>query len=302
MINIDDIKKAGIADDEKAQNILTVLGDLSKSLTFENVARKAFDEVDQAVLMHTKIKKNDNEKTTDYLKRAHSEWLNQSVSEKTHDLNKQIKEAEEKYKNHKGDETLKAELDQLKKERDELPNLRNQWVKAEKDRADKAEAEITKIKTEQVIRGSLPAKFKAEYEKDKSYIDFKVQSAMEKAQKKFDKFETDSNGVVYGIDSVHTEKLQLSEFFKTELVDIIDTGVSQNGGGAGKQTGGGSAGASSEISFGQSDTDEVKVDKIKAYLIQKGIMPFDKTWDTEWNSELKKAGLEKFMKKEKEKK
>jgi hypothetical protein len=279
MITKDDLLTAGIAED-KATEVLTILGENARLFTPENVGKKAFDEVDLSVLNLTKIPKNGNEKTTDYLKRAQSEFLNKSIEERTNELNGKIKEAEEKLKNHKGDETLKAELQALKDEKNKLPDLKNEWIKEYKEKAEKIENDFNSFKKQVELRNEIKFKFKNEIP---SYLlDIAIDKALEKAVTGYDKFEKGSDGL-YLVDSVKVDKIKASSFFETELKDIIDNGQRQTGGGAG----GGQQGVTkSKYAIDLNLKPGEKVNLIKKNLIEvEGLDPLHKDWDKRFKEE-----------------
>jgi len=291
MITIDDLKTAGIADD-KAQQILTDLGDFAKKLTPENVAKKAFDQVDLAILNMTKIPKGDNEMTTDYLKRATKDMADKQITEKTTELNQKIIDAEEKLKNHKGDETLKEEIRLLKEEKSKLPDLKNEWVKEWKEKAEAYEKQIETIQKTNELKGVMPVKFKSEL--DKEFIDFKINQVLDKTIKTYTQTETDSKGNLWLVDPVKIDKVLAKEYFDKELGSIVDKGVVQPGGGGGN--GQQQQQQMSELKIDATMSSGEKINKITEYIItQKGIDKLDPTWDKIFNEELKTQGLEQFM-------
>lgn len=297
MITIDDLKTAGIAED-KATQIITDLGDAVKKFTPENVGKKAFDEVDMSVLMLTKIQKDNNEKTTDYVKRALNEYSISQSEEKSKELTAKISDLEEKLKNHKGDETLKAEIHALKEEKAKLPDLKNQWVKEWKDKFDETNTKLEKLEKISVLKSVLPDKIKSDLSKD--YVDFKINNALENALKNFDKFETSTDGTLFLIDSVNVDKVVAKEFFKENLKDIIDAGTNATGGGA---SGGNGANKSNTLQFEPDASPGQKVTKIREFLAtQKGIDSMNPKFEEEFNTLLKENGLKDLMTIKEEKK
>jgi hypothetical protein len=291
MITIDDLKTAGIAED-KATQILTDLGDVAKKFTPENVAKKAYDEVDLALLTTYKIPKLPTEMTSEYAKRIPIEVAKQQVEEKTKELNDQLKGVREELKNHPGDPKLKAEIETLLKEKENLPNLKNDWIKEYKEKAEKYENELNSFKRESELKKYIPANFKKEL--DQEFIDYKVNAALQEVMLKYTKTEKDSSGNFYLIDPVNIDKVLAKDFFESKLDSLLDKGNTQNGGGANKQTHQNNNG---ELILDAALSDGEKLIKIKEFLgTVKKLNPIEReTWEPALNTILKANGLEKYM-------
>jgi hypothetical protein len=278
VITIDDLKASGL-DEEKGKQVLDLLGDAGKRFTPENVGKKAFDEVDLSVLTLTKVPKLDGEKTTEYVKRAHSESIKVAIAERTKELNDEIAEVKTKLAAKPGDEKLIKELNDLKEEKAKFPDLINGKVKEWKDKAESAEKELTEHKTTSQLKTALPAKFKSEL--PKKFIDYEVAEALKEARAKFGKMETGSDGILYLINETTYEKVKATDWFAAQLKDIVDGGNTQTGGGAG---GGSGTGGTGELILPKDMPKSEKVAKIEAHIIQKGITKLDPKWDAEYKA------------------
>jgi hypothetical protein len=278
VITIDDLKASGL-DEEKGKQVLDLLGDAGKKFTPENVGKKAFDEVDLSVLTLTKVPKLDNEKSTEYLKRAHSVSLEAAITEKTKALNDEIADVKLKLAAKPGDEKLMKELSDLKEEKAKFPDLINGKVKEWKDKAENAERELNDHKTTSQLKTALPAKFKADL--PKKFIDYEVEGALKEARAKFGKMETGSDGILYLINETTYEKVKATDWFAAQLKDIVDGGTVQTGGGA---SGGAGTGGASELVLPKDMPKGEKILKIEAHLIQKGITKLDPKWDAEYKA------------------
>jgi hypothetical protein len=266
MITIDDLKTIGL-EEEKAKQALELLGDAAKKFTPENVGKKAFDEVDLAMLTLTKVPKNDNEKTTDYVKRANQAWLEGQITERTAQINEEITGLKEQLKNHKGDETLKARITALEEEKAKFPDVINEKTKEWKLKYEQTEKTFNDFKYEATLKSSMPAKFK---DLPSKFIEYEKSQAITEAKQKFGKTETGSDGQLYLINETTYEKVKASDWFSERLKDIIDTGHTQAGGGSGdgQSTGG-------ELILPPEMPKAEKIQKIEAYIVQSGISKID---------------------------
>jgi hypothetical protein len=291
MITIDDLKTAGIAE-EKATQILTDLGDVAKKFTPENVAKKAYDEVDLALLTAYKIPKLPTEMTSEYAKRIPIEVAKVQVEEKTKELNEQLKGVREELKNHPGDPKLKSQIEELLKEKENLPNQKNEWIKEWKEKAEKNESELNTFKRESELKKWIPTTFKKEL--DQEFIDFKVNAALKEAMAKYTKTEKDSSGNFYLIDPVNIDKVLAKEFFESKLDVLLDKGNQQQGGGANTQQ---RQNQNGELILDASLSDGEKIIKIKEFLgTIKKLTPMEReTWEPALNELLKANSLEKYM-------
>jgi predicted CopG family antitoxin len=276
MITKDDLTALGLAED-KATQALDLLGDAGKKLTPENVGKKAFDEVDLSVLTLTKMPKLDGEKTTDYLKRAHSEALKLEITNRTTEINKEVSDLKEKLKAKPGDEKLIQELDALKKEKDSFPDLINGKVKEWKDKAELAEKSLNDYKHESTLKSALPGKFKEEL--PKKFIEYEVNEALKEAKIKFDKLETGSDGVLYLINSQTYEKVKADDWFTAKLKEIIDAEHTQAGGGADTDK---SYNKGGEFILPKEMSKSEKIQKIEEHIIKSGISKLDPRWDAKF--------------------
>lgn len=287
MLTIDDLKTVGVAE-ESIPQIMELLGDASKKLFSENIAKKAFDDVDRAVLTITGKVKGSDQKTTDYLKVAIEDVIAAKITESTTDLNTKIQEAEDKLKNHKGDESLKEEIRLLKEEKEKLPDLKADWIKPHKEEAEKYKSELEGFKRETQLRASIPKLLDG----DAEFIEFKVKQAL-KDTEVYDRIETGSDGKVYLINSKDADKVPASDHFTEKLGALVDSGQQQKGAGAGKQQQQRQSGNTLKL---EGETDGAKINEIKTHLTtQEGLDILDSKYTTRMNELFKENGLENYM-------
>lgn len=274
MITIDDLKTAGV-EEAKATHALELLGDAVKKLIPDRDLNKILGEIDGTILMLTKVPKlsDGTERTIDYAKRAPSEWLKNEVSVRTTEINNQLASLKEELKNHKGDETLKEKIKLLEEEKAKFPDLVNEKVKEFKTKAEKAEADLDGFKKDSVLKSSIPVKFKSEL--PKKYVDFEIQQALTEAKTKFTKQETGSDSKLYLINEVTYDKVEANAWFSERLKDIVDTGHTQTGGGAGESK----PNLNGELVLPKDMPKGEKYAKIEEYLIKNGISKLDPMWD-----------------------
>jgi hypothetical protein len=292
VITKEHLKKLEI-DDEKAGQIIELLGNAASKLYHEDGYKKAKDEVDLEVLTLTKIPKNNDERSSDYMKRAVGEYTEKIIGEKTTDLNGKIAELDKKVKEKPGDEGLKAELQALKDEKAKFPDIISEKVKEKEEELKKVREEYDKDKKLWGLRKSLPLKFKADV--DPEFKEFKINQALTEAMKDYDVIEETADGTILK-NSVNYNQKSAKEYFAAKLESIIDKGISQPGGGGGKGGDEGAGGDKKELKFDDDDTDSKKLTKIREYLAtEKGLSSFDANYETEFNKLLKDNKLENYM-------
>lgn len=289
MITKEDLKTLGL-EEEKITQALETLGDVTHKLTsdiiVEKRVKKAWDDMDLETLNITKIPKNNDEMSTAYRKRAVEEFTKQQIKKIEEDFNAKIKAAEEAVKNHKGDETLKAELETLKKEkktREEsfektLTEKTDEW----KTKYEKTVGEYESFKKTSTLKGSIPVNFKKDLPHD--YIDFRINKAIEKANTGYDGIDKDKDGNIILKNSEKFESMKASDFFANDLKDILEEKRNQQGGGSS----GNGEGSKKELMLEETMTAQEKDSAIRDYVIQVlGLSPISKEY-TAKITELKK--------------
>lgn len=182
----------------------------------------------------TGISKGEKEKYSVYFKRLGTEWLPEASKSKIEAAELKVAEAEEKFKNHKGDETLKLELEKAKDEVSKIPDLLAAKDTAWKTKYDELETTYTTTKLKRSITDAMP-KF------DDNANEFEVQAKQKNA---IDRIQTDyelsydENDNLIGTKDY--QKFLVSDLLKNdaELKDLILIDSGEGGGGSGKKPSG----------------------------------------------------------------
>jgi len=280
-MDLEKLKELGISE-ELAPKVIDLHNGVvtEKESIADKRVKKAFDDVDLAILTNTKVAKVDNEKTTEYAKRAYDTLFE---TQKT-DLDSKIQELQDKLDNHGGDETLKQEIATLKQEKADFQKIKDDAVNEVKTKYDELNGEYTSFKRTSQVKSSLPNNFKKDL--DSEFKSYKVKLSIEKALKEYDQVE-EKDGKLYLVNSEKFEKKDASEFFKEDLKTLLDEGNSQEGGGAGnkgKET-------PSELKLSEEMPKGEKIQKIKDFIVAKGISPISNEFSTEYQKLCIEHGL-----------
>lgn len=288
MITQDNLKKIGL-DEEKSKQVIDILGDASSKLYHEDGYKKAKDEDDLSFLTVTKIAKKDDERSSDYHKRAVQEYANSLVMAKESELTSQITDLNEKLKAKPGDEKLVKELHELKEEKKKFQEIVDAKVKEKEDELIRVKSEYDNEKKGWALSSSVPTNLIGEAD----YISFKRKQALEKAMKEYDVVE-EENGETVLKNSRTYSKMLAKDFFSKELEPIIDKGNNQGGGGAGK--GIVPPKNNGELKLDENMSEHEKVVAIREYLTtQKAIPIYDSRYTQEMNKIFKENKLDHLM-------
>ncbi|MCK9282393.1 MAG: hypothetical protein M0P71_17395 [Melioribacteraceae bacterium] len=235
MLTIEDLKSAGITDEVKAKQIIDDLGDTSKAFVPVKELKKVHDDHDREYLILTGVQKDANETSVSYRKRALEVHIDKQITDKKLEYEGKVTELEEKLKAKPGDEKLIKELNELKSFKENLPKQKDEWIKAEKDRADKAESQLQKTEKVYKLSAFMPTAFKPEIASDSNYINFKREEVINSTLAKFDKIETREDGKTYLIDStLNNATEEANSYFNVQFKSMLPEKNEQTGGGSGQ--------------------------------------------------------------------
>ena len=222
----------------------TFLTNHAKKVEDEIIPQKikgVHDQYDQDVFAITGLKKNDTEKTYDFIKRVMSSY--KTDAEKAKVLEGEISSLKEQIKNNSGDKQLKADLEDVQRKYRELQ--------------DNKEAEITKLrsehekfKAESLIRSALPTKVKKNLPEEavKALTDQTVAHLLSMAQFQDGKLVFIENGVVKRNPHNALQPYTAKELAEEGLKNIIDAGRTVEGG----------PGLNKEVEFEKDDKGNIK--------------------------------------------
>lgn len=210
--------------------------DVGKLKAFENAiagnrTSNIYSGLDNDFTALTGMAKNQGEKSIEFYKRVLPGYAESQVAAKVGELTTQLEAAktglqaaEEKLKNHPGDEGLKAEIEAWKeKEKTFTTALSEKDVEWQK-KYDEQSTEISEYKFNQSISKFLPKEFSI---KDQEWIDHKVSNAVNKLKSDYDINYNEQGEMVITKDY---NKIDPKEFFSNELKEIIKVGPPGGGG------------------------------------------------------------------------
>ncbi|MFA6335883.1 MAG: hypothetical protein WCX48_10120 [Bacteroidales bacterium] len=285
MLTIEDLKSAGITDEVKAKQIIDDLGDTSKAFVPVKELKKVHDDHDREYLLLTGIQKDANETSVSYRKRALESHIDKQMTDKKTEYEGKVTELEEKLKAKPGDEKLIKELNELKAFKENLPKQKDEWIKAEKDRADKAESELQKTEKVYKLSAFIPTAFKPEIASDSSYINFKREEVINSTLAKFDKIETREDGKTYLVDStLNNQTEEASSYFNVQFKSLLPEKNEQLGGGSGQSK---TASQTGKFIVDKTKSKEQQLIDIEKNIQQThGITKVSAEWDTLYNQSL----------------
>lgn len=208
---------------------LTALANRNADGIFNGAAEKLFKI--------TGVQRNEKEKYSDYFERLGNEWLPEAINtkaqEKIEEANRKAQEWEEKFKNHKGDETLKQELERLQGEVKKIPDLLEAKETEWKDKYETLETEYQTSKFTRAVEDSMP---KFDDSVNPFELKAKKQNAIDRLKNTYE-LSFDDKGNLIGTKDY--QKHLVSELLKSdeELKDLIliEQGAGGGGGASGKK-------------------------------------------------------------------
>lgn len=221
---------------EQIQAIETAYSEKESELTAlaNKNADAIFNGAAQKLTELTGIAKSDKEKYSDFFIRLGNEWLPEAskkkieaAEEKVRIAEEKIRIAEEKFNNHKGDETLKSELQKAKDELAKIPDLlsakENEW----KEKYEELEEKYTTFKLTKGFDDSMP---KFDDNVNPFELKAKKQNAIDRIRQTYE-LSFDDKGNMIGTKDY--QKSLVSDLLNqdAELKDLILTDQGQGGGG-----------------------------------------------------------------------
>ncbi|HEY5590680.1 MAG TPA: hypothetical protein VIK55_06640 [Paludibacter sp.] len=225
---------------------------------FNGAAQKMFEQ--------TGIQKNEGEKYSDYFIRLGSEWLPAQAQTKLTAAEEKVRLAEEKFANHKGDETLKAELEKAKTELAKIPDLLNQKETEWKTKHETVVNDFKAFKFGQSIQNAMP-----KFDETVNQFELKAKqgNAIDRIKKTYE-LSYDENDNLIGTKDY--QKYLISDLLKSdeELKDLILIDQA-TGGGAGS----GKKGATNGMfNFAENMSVSARLELIKQSIITIENIPF----------------------------
>lgn len=212
----------------------------------------------------TGINKQEKEQYSSYFERLGTEWLPKASEQKLKEANEKARLAEEKFANHKGDETLKSELKKAQDELAKIPTLLetkdNEW----KTKYNALENEHNTTKLTRALTDSMP---KFDSNVNKFEIEAKQKNAIDRIKETYE-LSFDEKGNLIGTKDY--QKFLVSDLLETdnELKDLILIEQKQGGGGSDDKT----KTASLSIPEGTTKGSAQKI--IEAYIISNESIDF----------------------------
>jgi hypothetical protein len=203
-----------------------------KALANKN-ADGIFNGAAQKLAEQTGIQKNENEKYSDYFIRLGLEWLPEQSKKKLEAAEEKVRLAEEKFTNHKGDETLKAELQKAKDELAKIPELLSKKDEEWKTKYDGLENTHKTFKFNKSISDAMP---KFDDNVNQFELKAKQANAIDRIKKTYELSYDDNDNLIGTKDY---QKYLISDLLKSdeELKDLILIDQESGGGaGSGKKT------------------------------------------------------------------
>jgi len=281
MITKEFLTEKGITDEAIVSSILD-LYDKGLKKEASNAVSNMLNAQDKIALEKTGIQKPDGMQTSAYWEYALSEKFKKDYEKNISEKEAKISELDALIKSGTSDKVInenKALLAELEKER-----------KAFSDFKESSAKEKQKFEFEMFINSKMPTSFKKEFPAD--YIEFEKNKLKEKISGyTLGKNEKGEDIIKHGENEGFRTSL-LSEFINENLKHITETTQAAGGtGGSGSGGGGGSEHIVSSIL--QSDTPQVKEQKIEAYLLSKGMNKVSKEYREDFAELYKKYVLTK---------
>jgi hypothetical protein len=232
---LDDTLKEGLSP-EQIQAIETTYS--TKETELKALANKnadgIFNGAAQKLAEQTGIQKNENEKYSDYFLRLGNEWLPAQAQTKLQAAEQKVRLAEERFANHKGDETLKADLQKAKDELEKIPDLLSAKDTEWKTKYEGLETTHKNFKFNHSISQAMP---KFDENVNQFELKAKQQNAVDRIKKTYE-LSYDENDNLIGTKDY--QKYLIYDLLKAdeELKDLIliDQATGGAGGGSQKKT------------------------------------------------------------------
>lgn len=196
-----------------------------KALANKN-ADAIFNGAAQKLTEFTGVAKTDNEKYSDYFIRLGNDWLPEASKKKLADAEEKVRIAEDKFNNHKGDETLKEELRKAKEELSKVPDI----IKSKEDEFNGKYKELeTTHKTFKFNKSINDAMPKIDDNVNPFEAKAKKQNAIERIKNNYELSYDENDNLIATKDY---QKHLVSDLLKNdeELKDIILTDQERGGG------------------------------------------------------------------------
>lgn len=181
----------------------------------------------------TGIQKEEKEKFSDYFKRLGNEWLPNASKSKIEKAQQEAKEWQEKFNSHKGDETIKTELEKARAELSKIPDL----LKAKDEEWSTKYNELeTTFKTTKLNRSITDAMPKFDENANQFEVKAKQQNAIDRIKQAYELSYDEKDNLIATKDY---QKFLVSDLLKNdeELKDLILIDQSKGGGGKPKPDG-----------------------------------------------------------------
>jgi hypothetical protein len=201
-----------------------------KALANKN-ADGIFNGAAQKLAEQTGIQKAEGEKYSDYFARLGTEWLPEQSKTKLAAAEEKVRLAEEKFANHKGDETLKIELQNAKAELAKIPELLTAKETEWKTKYEGLETTYKTFKFNHSISQAMP---KFDDSVNQFELKAKQQNAIDRIKKTYE-LSYDENDNLIGTKDY--QKYLISDLLKAdeELKDLILIDQASGGAGGGGQ-------------------------------------------------------------------
>lgn len=217
------LEEQGFTEDQI--KILKPLVDAEKDKSFSAGFGKTSENVDSTVKEIFGIDKEEKEMSTDYLKRVHGIAVKGIESSAKTKYEKTITELNEKIKNSKGDETLKADLEKTKADFEALRETHNGKMSEYEEFKLSSESEKDNILKDFKIKQSLSS-LGLEHA-DKDYLNYKLSGFIDSIKENFEVVESEGKLILKGGEKNQFKNHDLVDFAKSELKDLLksDSGV-----------------------------------------------------------------------------
>jgi len=205
----------------------------------------------------TNIQKNEKEKFSDYFERLGTEWLPEVSKAKITKAEQEALEWKGKFENHKGDETFKIELEQVKAELAKFPDILKAKDEAWETKYSSLETTHNTSKLNRSITDAMP---KFDDNVNKFELEAKKKSAIERIKNTHELSYDEKDNLIGTKDY---QKFLISDLLKqdAELKDLIL--IEQKTGGGGQ----GSSGSAKTLNIPESISKGAAQEIIKQHII-----------------------------------
>jgi len=199
-----------------------------------------------------------DEKVSSYFERLTTEYLPEASKGKIEAAEEKVRVAEEKFKNHKGDETFKIELEKAQTELEKIPDL---LAAKETEFKTKYETLETTYKSEKLNRSIIDSMPKFDDNVNKFELEAKKKNAIDRISEAYE-LSYDDKGNLIGTKDYKANLV--SDLLKndTELKELILTDQGAGGGGAG-----GGSGSTKVVNIPEGTSKGAAQNLIEAYIV-----------------------------------